>query len=213
MKNTSTIAVIGGTGKAGGYLVQTLIEKGFSLKMLVRNPDNFTLNHPTVKVIHGDVRDYETVARLIEGCSVVLSTLGGSPLSEPTVFSKATRNIITAMSQYHLKRYIVVAGLNVNTPDDAKGAKTQAGTDWMYANFPESTRDRQDEYNVLAASDLDWTLIRLPLIKQTDERFGAHSDTKDCQGDSISANDLADFIIDQMHRSDFIGKAPFVFNR
>lgn len=212
MKNTSKIAIIGGTGKAGRYLVETLLNKGHHLKILVRTLKNHKIEHPSLEVVYGDVRNYDTVRTVTEGCSAVLSTLGGSPLSEPTVFSKATKNILRAMSVHQIKRYIVVAGLNVNTTFDKKGPKTQAGTDWMYANFPESTKDRQYEYDLLRQSAVDWTLIRLPLIQQTDERFATYSDVTDCKGDGISAADLAFFMEEHISKDDFIRKAPFLFN-
>ncbi len=212
MKNTFKIAVIGGTGKAGRYLVETLLEQGYHLRLLVRNPKNLKTKNHSFEVVYGDVRDYDTVQTVMEGCAAVLSTLGGSPMSEPTVFSKATKNILRAMSQHQIKRYILVAGLNVNTPFDKKGPKTQAGTDWMHANFPESTRDRQYEYDILGQSNVDWTLIRLPMIKQTDERFDTHCDLTDCKGDEISATDLAFFMEEHISKDDFIRQAPFLFN-
>lgn len=40
-------------------------------------------------------------------------------------------------------------------------------TDWMYQNYPETTKDKQTEYNPLSESNLDWTLVRLPLVDRT----------------------------------------------
>jgi len=212
MKNKLKIAVIGGTGKSGRYLVQELVKKGFSLKALVRNPENFKIKNDLVEVVYGDVRDYEIVKSLIEGCDVVLSTLGGTPLSEPTVFSKSTRNILTAMTEFNIKRYVVVTGLNVDTSLDKKSPKTKFATDWMYTNFPKSTKDRQDEYDILVQSNSEWTLVRLPLIIMTDERLETKTSLEDCLGDKISATNLADFLIEQMSSTSFNKKAPFLFN-
>jgi nucleoside-diphosphate-sugar epimerase len=36
------IAVIGGTGKAGSFLVRKLLEKGFQIKLLLRNLETFS---------------------------------------------------------------------------------------------------------------------------------------------------------------------------
>ena len=212
MKNNIKIAVIGGTGKSGRYLVQELIKRGYHLNILVRNPENFKVQSRLVHIIYGDVRDYDTVKSLLRGCQAVLSTLGGSPLSEPTVFSKATRNILKAMKRANIKRYIVVAGLNVNTSFDKKGESTLNATDWMYANFPKSTKDRQDEYDLLVKSNLDWTLVRLPLIIQTNESFITKISLEDCLGDKISAADLAKFLIEQLNETSFFRKAPFLAN-
>jgi len=60
-------------------------------------------------------------------------------------------------------------GININTPFDKKSPKTQFATDWMYTNNPNSTANKQKEYDLLLASNIDWTLVRLPLIEQTDE--------------------------------------------
>lgn len=212
MKNKLKIAVIGGTGKSGRYLVQELIGKGYSLKILVRNPENFKVESNLVEVVYGDVRNYEIVKSLIKECDLVLSTLGGTPLSEPTVFSQATRNILTAMTEIDINRYIVVTGLNVDTPLDIKSQKTKFATDWMYDNYPKSTKDRQDEYDLLVESKLDWTLVRLPMIELTDERKETKASLEDCVGDNISATDLAHFLIKQISDTSFIKEAPFIMN-
>ncbi|MBA9073826.1 putative NADH-flavin reductase [Flavobacterium gossypii] len=213
MKHNIKIAVIGGTGKSGKYLVSTLLHQGIPFKLLVRNPAHFKTGNPLVEIIEGDVTNYNAVCQLLEGCEAVLSTLGlGIPPSEPTLFSKATDTIIRAMKEKGAHRYIVTTGLNVNTPLDKKGEKTTFATDWMYQNFPVSTANKQLEYEMLAASEIDWTLVRLPQIDQTEERSLINVSLEDCPGDKISATNLAHFLIDQLSDSTFIRKAPFIAN-
>ncbi len=213
MKNNIKIAVIGGTGKSGKYLIQELIKKGYNFKVLVRNPENFKVGNNQVKIVHGNVDDYETVKNLLKGCHVVLSALGsGIPRSKPTIFTSGTRNVLKAMKEVGLKRYVLLTGLNVNTPFDKKSQKTKYATDWMYTNFPKSTKDRQDEYDLLVKSNLDWTLVRLPLIELTDERRQIEASIDDCRGDGIGATDLANFLISQINDKSYIQKAPFLFN-
>ncbi len=213
MKHSIKIAVIGGTGKSGKYLVQELIHQGYNFKALVRNRENFKIKNPLVEVVHGNVDDYETVKSLIRGCEAVISTLGtGMPYSPPTIFTTATENIILAMNELGIKRYVVVTGLNVDTPIDKKGPKTKMGTEWMYSNYPKSTQDRQHEYDLLCESNLDWILVRLPLIELTEERRKTKTSLEDCPGDNISATDLAHFLIEQLDNKEFVGKAPFLAN-
>jgi len=213
MKNKLKIAVIGGTGKSGRYLVQELIRKGYHLKALVRNPENFKVENELVEVVHGNVKDSKIAKSLIDGCDVVMSTLGmGIPYSAPNIFSAATQNILQVMNELGLKRYIVITGLNVDTPFDKKSPKTKFATDWMYTNYPQSTKDRQDEYDLLVESNLDWTLVRLPMIELSDERKETKTSLEDCSGDNISATDLANFLIEQIDDKSFAAKAPFFFN-
>ncbi len=206
-------AIIGGTGKSGKYLVNQLIYQGFQLKILLRNPDNFQIKSSLIEVIKGEVTNFSSIHSLIEDCQAVISTLGlGVPPSEPTIFSQSTTNVIKAMKECNVHRYILTTGLNVDTPFDNKSPKTTFGTDWMKKNYPISTTDKQLEYDILVNSNIDWTLVRLPLIEQTDDRSQVNVDLKDCSGDKISATDLAYFLIEQISSEAFIRKSPFLSN-
>ncbi|MDN4011741.1 NAD(P)H-binding protein [Chryseobacterium gambrini] len=209
--NTNTIAVIGGTGKSGQFLVQNLLNKQYPIRMLLRNPENFTLKSPLINIVKGDVRNSEAVHHLIKDCNVVISTLGQS-VGEKSIFSDATGNIIKAMNSYGINRYIVTTGLNVNTPFDHKNEKVKMATDWMYQNYPETTTDKQKEYELLNKSNLNWTLVRLPLINLTDESFATETSLQDCKGETISATDLAKFLISQMDDQTFCKQSPFLYN-
>jgi putative NADH-flavin reductase len=213
MKSTEKIAVIGGTGKSGKYIVKALIAKGYNLNLLVRNPERFTNPHALINVTIGDVTDYPVLQSLLHGCDAIISTLGmGIPPGSPTIFSEATKNILRAMNEIGVSRYIVTTGLNVDTHLDKKGPVTKLATEWMYANYPKSTKDRQLEYELLSASDILWTLVRLPLIDQTDVQEEISVSLEDCPGEKISAKSLAYFLIEQIDGVGFLKKAPFIAN-
>jgi putative NADH-flavin reductase len=209
MSKYITIAVIGGTGKAGKYLVKNLLAQHFQVKLLLRNPESFTIKNPLIKIIQGDARDKIALNNLLEGCDAVISAIG-QPVGEPSVFSQVTRNIIEIMPKYEIKRYLLLTGLNVDTPFDKKSPQVRFGTDWMKSNYPLTTADKQVEYEVLTESDIDWTLVRLPLIEQTDKVNQLKVNLTDCPGDKISATDLALFLIDQIASPTYIKQSPFV---
>ncbi|MGN8055949.1 NAD(P)-dependent oxidoreductase [Pedobacter sp. 22163] len=207
------IALIGATGKAGTYILKALLAQNISVKVLIRNPEKLQVHHASLEIVIGDVKDAETVHALIGGCDIVVSALGmGQPASEKTIFTQSTGNILKAMEAIHLKRYIVITGINVNTPADKKDAKNQFATQWMYDNYPVSTADRQKEYDLLTESDLDWTLIRLPLIMQTREQTPVSTSLVNCDGEEINASNLAQFIIEQLGEKTFVKQAPFIWN-
>lgn len=213
MQQYTKIAVIGGTGKAGKYLVNQLIERGFHLKLLLRNLETFFIQNPLIEIIKGNVNDYDTVLSLVADCQAVISALGlGQTASEKSIFSNATNNILRAMQVYGIQRYIVMTGINVNTLFDKKSPKTQFATDWMYTNYPNSTADKQKEYDLLLASNVDWTLVRLPLIEQTDEVSNIQIGLEDCVGDKISSTNLANFLIDQLTDNQYVKQSPFISN-
>ncbi len=213
MKSIIKVAIIGGTGKSGKYLVAQLIKQGYSCKLLLRNPEIFSIKNPLLEIIKGDVQNLDAMRALIGDCDAVISALGmGKMLNSTSIFSQSTTNIIQAMTEQKMKRYIVLTGLNVDTEFDKKGVKTKFATEWMYTNYPLTTADRQAEYELLKASNLDWTLVRLPLIEQTEERYKVVVSLKDCLGDKISATDLVDFLISQLSDNQYIKQSPFLFN-
>jgi nucleoside-diphosphate-sugar epimerase len=212
MKPIHTVAVIGGTGKAGKYLVKQLLLQNFHINLLHRKPETLPFDNPLIEVVKGDARDYSAAYTLLNGCDAVLSCLS-QPVGEPTIFSDATRNILKAMAVHNISRYITTAGLNVDTPADQKSAQTQLGTNWMYENFPATTKDRQVEYQLLADSTIDWTMVRLPLITQTDDISEIVISLVDCPGNSISATNLALFMIRALSDDGFVKQAPFIADK
>ena len=197
MLNIYKIAVLGGTGKSGNHVVKKLIGAGFSPRLLHRNPSLIQNPNPLIEWVKGDARNPESVHELLDGCDAVISTLG-QPKGEASIFSDATRNVIRAMDFFQIKRYILTTGLNVDTPMDKKGSYAASATVWMKANYPETTNDKQLEWEILNESGLDWTLVRLPLIDLTDQDIQIKISLADCPGEKISAASLAGFLVKQL---------------
>src|SRR5450432_2806371 len=98
MEQIIKVAVIGGTGKSGKYLVKQLISQGFHFKILLRNPEDFQIKSPLAGIIKGDARDYNSVRSLVDDCQAVISMLG-QPKGESSIFSQATKNVIQSMNE------------------------------------------------------------------------------------------------------------------
>ena len=206
------IAVIGGTGKSGKYVVKQLLHEGYRIKLLLRQPENLQIDNPLLQPVKGDARNQEAILALLQGCDAVISTLG-QPKGETPIFSAATTNVLYAMQAHGISRYIVTTGVNVDTSFDAKGTAAKFATEWMKTNYTATTADKQTEYEILSASGVDWTLVRLPLIEQTDTRNEVNLSLKDCPGSKISAADLAHFLISQLNDGTYYKKAPFIANK
>jgi len=210
MNQNIKIAVIGGTGKAGKYLLKQLVNKGLKIKALVREPQKLEGNNLIEKII-GDVQNYESVYNLITGCNVVVSTLGQTKGEDP-IFSLGGRNIVKAMEVLQIRRYIVLTGLTLDTQFDNKGFQTKMKSFVMSLLFRKIILDKQAEYTILQNSNLDWTIVRVPFIELTDSQKTVETSLDDCKGPSISSTDLAEFLIDQIWNEDYLRKAPFIWN-
>ena len=211
MEQKIKIAVLGGGGRTGKYLVTQLLGHGYNIKLLLRSPENFQLESPLIEIIKGDAIDAEAVRLLVQGCQAVISTVGQRK-DEPLVASQATINMLKAMTEYGIKRYVLVAGLNVDTPFDKKSPETIMATEWMKMTFPVIHADRQKTYSILSTSDVNWTLVRVPFIEFTDTKGETIVSLEDCRGNKISANDIATFVIEQLSDETYVKKSPFIAN-
>jgi putative NADH-flavin reductase len=211
MEQNIKIAVLGGGGRTGKYLVRQLLSQGYNIKLLLRNLENFQIESPSIEIIKGDAIDPEAVRSLVEGCKAVISTVGQRK-DEPLVASQTTINVLKAMTEFDIHRYILVAGLNVDTPFDQKGPETSLASEWMKTNFPLIHADRQKAYSILSTSEVNWTLVRVPYIVFTDTRGETIVSLKDCLGKKIGAADIACFLVEQLNEGRFTRESPFITN-
>jgi len=211
MNQNIRIAILGGGGKTGNYLINQLIEKGYHINILLRKPETFHIKSPLIKIIEGDALDFTAVSKLINGCQAVISTIGQRS-GEPLVAEHATENVLRAMTTFGVKRYLLVAGINIDTPFDKKGHKTIVATNWMKSNYPEIQKDRQKAYSLLVNSNFNWTLVRVPFIKFNDAQGDVAVSLNDCLGDKIKAGNIAKFLIEQLFEDSYYNKAPFIYN-
>ncbi|GAB3927235.1 NAD(P)-dependent oxidoreductase [Mucilaginibacter myungsuensis] len=211
MNATSNVALIGGTGRAGKYVLNNLLAKNIPVKLLYRNADTLTISHPLLQVIKGNARDADSILQLLQGCSAVISCLG-QPAGEPPITDLTTGHILSAMQGIGIKRYIVLAGLNVDVSNDKKSLLNQRSTQWMEEHYPESCAARRKEYQLLNQSNADWSIVRIPMLIQTDELAEVTVSTTDCPGQQISSSSLAEFMADLLFSSQYIKQAPFIAN-
>ncbi|NIG56187.1 NAD(P)-dependent oxidoreductase [Chitinophaga sp. Cy-1792] len=205
----STIAVLGGAGRTGLYLLQSLLQAGYEVKALVRHPGTFTFRHPHLTVIQGDALDYIAIDQLLEGTQAVLSTIGQRP-GEPLVAGLLTTHLMKAMPVHQISRYVLLAGINVDVPADNKGPETRKATQWMQQTYPLVSNDRQLSYEMLAASKLAWTMVRVPFIHFKPASGKVSIAVDDCPGNYVNAGDIAQEMTHMLYNSSYIHQAPFL---
>jgi putative NADH-flavin reductase len=211
MQIINKVAVIGGAGKAGKYIVEQLLAEGIHLNILLRNPENFKIKSDLIKIIKGDVRDFDSVFELVSECDAVISSLGQKK-GETAVHTIGSSNILKAIERQNIKRYILISGLTLDIPGDKKSFQTKLLTKLMKLFFPSIIKDKQAEYSLLQKSNIDWTIVRMPALKQTNENKPLKVSLTDCPGKSINSADLSVFIIEQLKSNGYIKKAPFISN-
>lgn len=209
--DSTTIAVLGGGGRTGNFVVYELLRRGYFVKLLIRHPETFQICHPHIEITVGDALDAERIDSLVKDSDAIINTIGQRQ-GEPLVASQVTHHILDAMQKFSVHRYISVAGLNIDVPTDRKGSQTLMATEWMKANYPVIQEDRQRAYTLLAKSNVHWTLVRVPFIEFKEAVGKITVSLEDCLGSKITAGDIAKFVVRQLSDSTFENQSPFITN-
>ena len=120
----SKILITGATGFIGSHLAELCIQEGYDVVAFDRyNPNNYwgwleeSRYKDNMKVILGDVRDYDSVSKAMEGCDVVfhLAALIGIPYSyvSPLAYIRTnvegTYNVLEAAKNLGLEQVLVTS--------------------------------------------------------------------------------------------------------
>ena len=121
------LLVFGATGGTGREIVAQALDQGHVVTAFVRNPAALTTKHERLKLAQGDVLEYPSVEAAVPGQDAVLSALGVRKLRKNTILSDGTKNLIRAMEQHGVKRFVCESSLGVG---DSQG---QLG--WVFNLF------------------------------------------------------------------------------
>ncbi|HDR7624962.1 TPA: NAD(P)H-binding protein [Bacillus mycoides] len=210
MSNSYKIAVIGGTGKVGHYIASEALKNGYQVRMLIRNPKKLKYNDDKVEVVTGSIENIDTIGQLLEGCQIVINSFG-QPMRDTPIYSKVTRDILKVMKEKDIKRYIGVTGASLNIIGDKKSLLNKIGAKMFEVFFSKMMKDKKEELDILLKNkDLDWTLIRLPFVKEGVEVRTVKESLSNMPGMIISNKEIANFIVHQIDNKTYIHKTPFI---
>jgi nucleoside-diphosphate-sugar epimerase len=207
------VALLGGSGTVGRFLIQRVSEAGYEMRVLARNPDKIKPTNMCMEIVQGDARDFESIRSLLQGCDTVLNALGQrQEKSEAPIFSTATGHVLTVMKELGVRRYILVRGFSIDAPGDHKDLRSKLLSRLVRWVIPEMWADWQKELETLLSSNVEWTLVRLPIVVDEPSRGQVRVDLASPPGKKISGYDLANFVVDQITEPTFVRKAPFIGN-
>jgi putative NADH-flavin reductase len=211
-----TIALLGATGMVGDYLLQEALDRGHDVRALARNPAKLAHYGSRITVIEGDARDAAVVSALLEGADVVVSALGpvkADGAAARTVNLDATRSVVQAMHQHGIARYVVVSGAAIVMPGDERDLLGWWIRTLARIGLPDAVVDKQAEYEFLAQSSVEWTLVRCPLIDPEPFRQNALVSLQTPPAFRVRAGELAHFVLNEVDARQYVRQGPFVGSR
>ena len=204
------VVVIGATGRTGRLVVAELLRRGHEATALVRDPNKLDQGLAgRVRVVTGDSRDPTVLATLIEGADAVISALGPTN-KEPTLHQDTAAALSTVMRTSGVHRFIGISGAGIDVPGDDKALRDKVISTLIRRLGGKVVADKPAEHRVWADTDLNWTLVRPPRLRDGPPtgriEHDAHRSTRST---AMTRGDLAVFLADVLDRDLYPRAAPF----
>jgi putative NADH-flavin reductase len=190
--------ILGATGGTGSEVVGQALERGHQVTAFVRSPEKIAHRHDRLRVATGDPRQADRLVKALEGHDAIVSALGPRSLGPTTLLADCARSALAAMGAARLRRLLVVSS-GLLFPD--AGLVAALLRRFLFFNV---VRDSRAMETVVAASDLDWTIVRPPRLTRGPHtgRFRFEKDHLPPRGRSIARADLAHFLLDALTNDD-----------
>ena len=142
------LAITGGTGFVGGHLIDHAIAAGHRVRALARRPQ---APREGIEWVAGALDRADSLDALVAGADAVVHVAGVVNAPDRAGFSAGnvdgTAAIVAAASRAGVARFVHVSSLAAREPSLSAYGWSKAGAE-----------------KVVAASDLDWTIVRPPAI-------------------------------------------------
>lgn len=144
---TTLLAVTGGTGFVGSHLLRIAREQGYELRALTRG---WRPPEDGIDWVDGALDRADSLHRLCEGADAVIHIAGlinGTASAFETVNVAGTAKLIDAARKARTRRFIHISSLAAREPKLSNYGRSKARSE-----------------RLVAASGLDWTIIRPPAV-------------------------------------------------
>jgi len=202
------IAVIAANGRLGKAFVEAALKAGHSVRGGVRGVSTLAA-HPNLEIVSCDATNADELRVLLAGQEVVVSAIGHVKGSAPDVQTVATQVIVDVMTELGIKRYVDVTGTGVRFAGDKITLIDRFLNLGVGIMDPSRVKDGVDHQEVLKASDLDWTSVRVLKLQNVEPKpfvLRLHGPTKAFVG----REEVAGAMLQVVESGEFLREAPIV---
>ena len=203
------LAILGASGRTGQHLLQQALEAGHEVTALVRNPSRIITRHDNLRIVQGNAKDAEALARAFKGQDAVVSAVGISVRGRDYDLMQASaKAIIAAAKASGIQRVIMMSSF-VGLPDRLDFITRQL-TKTAMGKIIADIQAMQEEF---ARSDLRWTTVyavRLTDKAKTGKARVVPEDKRVGPSHSITRADVASFILHELENDQHIQKTVLI---
>ncbi|SFJ88064.1 NAD(P)-dependent oxidoreductase [Myroides guanonis] len=206
------IVVFGATGTVGLEIVKQALERGYEVTAFARDPEKLSELRKSNLLIHkGDVLNSKDVEDSIARHDAVICSLGDGRIGK--IRAKGTLNIIQSMDRLNIKRFICLSTLGVG---DSYENLNFIWKHIMFGFFLKSAfKDHKLQEHYIFKSSLIFTIVRPSALINgaitNDFKIGFDGKFKDLNL-KISKEDVANFLLEQLHKEDYLMQAVSISN-
>ncbi|MDQ2835128.1 MAG: SDR family oxidoreductase [Acidobacteriota bacterium] len=203
------VLVIGAAGRSGEAVVNEALAAGHKVTAFVRSAAQY--NKANVRIVAGDVLDAAAVDPAVFGQDAVIDALGGkTPWKVTTMETAAAHNIVGAMRRHGVRRLLKISV--VGAGDSVRNAGFFNKHLLMKTFLRGLLVDKAGMEAEIEASNLDWTLVRPPMLTDHEKTGVARvlSTEGGEKAHKIGRADLAAFMVQQLENSRYVRQAVTV---
>ena len=206
-----TLAIFGGSGRTGKLLVHQALDRGFKVRVLVRDPARLRIKHEGLELITGGLDEADAVLRTLTGATVVISVLGPASNQAVSAISNGMSVILRSMQELGMMRIVMTAGAGVGDPLDHPRPADRLVSLALRLLAGNVLADMTRCVKLVRESTLDWTIIRLPMLTDSPPSGRVQMGYLGSGiGSRISRHDVAGYLLDHLQDQSLIRKAPVI---
>jgi putative NADH-flavin reductase len=202
------ILLFGASGHVGTLVLDEALRRGHAVTAFVHTSPLEPRDR--LSIVRGDIYDPTDINAAISGHDAIISTLGSWGTKRKDVVSTAMRHIIPSASAHGIRRLVTVTGNIACAPeeDHAAGMRVSHGLMGLFAH--RILKDADDHLARLYASDLDWTVVRSPVMTSSDGT--SYVLNRKVFALSVSRHAVAHALVDLAENREWLQAAPFIHN-
>lgn len=210
------LTILGATGRTGIPLVGEALERGHEVVCLVRDPAKaqrlLPVDDDRVRLEQGDATDAAALERAVTGADAVVDVTGPVKGGPKRFRSEVVAKLLPAMDRHGVDRLVLLTGAGVRVGGDAPGIADRAIRGVLSLVQKDVLADGQHAVAALAASSLDWTVVRVPRLLDAERRGRTKSapNLGGGTGTTLGRGDLAVVLLDEAEQGRWVRQAPVV---
>ena len=208
------ITILGAENLVGKILLQKAINKGIKVKVLVQNKEELKDFTQSIEVIEGSYFDKHKLQKALKNSQIILSTIdfdlhNNLTFEDEDKYINSIIFIIQQMKSNKQSRWISISSAGVKKEGENLSLARKILRVKLMTISKSIINVRERELHLLEKSNLDYTIVRCPIIKEKVEGTFIAND-HNFAGNTVDTNQLSNFMFNEITTRNWLKSAPVV---